>query len=161
MIEMKGMIVYDSSHGNTKKVAETIAETLRRSGLEVDLFFVKKVGKLRAGDYDFIMVGSPTKFGTMTFPIRLFIRRIKEKDWKGKTFAAFDTQNPENIEKGDTCASEKIAEKLKERKMREISPPLKVLVNDWKGPLLDGETLKVEKYAKDLENKLIKLLTKT
>lgn len=153
---MKGIIVYDSSHGNTKKVAETIDEALKGPGMEVDLFFVKKVGKLRACDYDFIMIGSPTKFGTVTFPIRLFIRRIKEKDWKGKTFAAFDTQNPENIEKGDTCASEKIAERLKEKKMKEISPPLKVLVNDWKGPLLDGEIERTRKYAKVIASKLKK-----
>ena len=37
---MKGIVVYDTSYGNTKKIAETIAETLEESGMEVDLFNV-------------------------------------------------------------------------------------------------------------------------
>ena len=39
---MKGIVVYDTSYGNTKKIAETIAETLKESGMEADLFSVKK-----------------------------------------------------------------------------------------------------------------------
>jgi menaquinone-dependent protoporphyrinogen IX oxidase len=39
---MKGIVVYDTSYGNTKK----IAETLKESGIEVDLFDVKDVKKL-------------------------------------------------------------------------------------------------------------------
>ncbi|MFC1593175.1 flavodoxin domain-containing protein, partial [Candidatus Omnitrophota bacterium] len=62
---MKGIVVYDSSHGNTKKIAKTIAETLKESGLEVDHFYVKDVKKLSARDYDFMVLGSPTRFGTM------------------------------------------------------------------------------------------------
>jgi menaquinone-dependent protoporphyrinogen IX oxidase len=63
---MKGIVVYDTSHGNTKKIAETIAETLKESGIEVDLFHVKDVKKLSAKDYKFIVLGSPTRFGTMS-----------------------------------------------------------------------------------------------
>jgi flavodoxin len=39
---MKGIVIYDSSYGNTRKIAETIAETLKESGMELDLFSVKK-----------------------------------------------------------------------------------------------------------------------
>jgi menaquinone-dependent protoporphyrinogen IX oxidase len=48
---MKGIVVYDP-YGNTKKIAETIAETLKESGIEADLFHVKDV-KLSAKDYNF------------------------------------------------------------------------------------------------------------
>jgi flavodoxin len=37
-MKMKGIVIYDTSSGNTKKIAETIAETLKESGMEVDLF---------------------------------------------------------------------------------------------------------------------------
>ena len=40
---MKGIIIYDTSYGNTQKIAETITETLKESGIEVDLFDVKTV----------------------------------------------------------------------------------------------------------------------
>jgi flavodoxin len=154
---MKGIVVYDSSHGNTRKVAEVISDILKKSGLTVDLFHVKEAKKIKANDYHFLIIGSPTKFGTMTFSIRLFLRKVKENQWKGKPFVTFDTQNPENIENDDTCASEKIAEKLIERKMKQISTPLKVLVNDWKGPLLDGEIEKVERYAVEIFENLQKV----
>jgi len=47
---MKGIVVYDTSYGNTKKIAETIAETLKESGIEVDLFYVKDLKKLSGKD---------------------------------------------------------------------------------------------------------------
>jgi len=37
---MKGVVVYVTSRGNTKKIAETMAETLRESGIEVEPLFV-------------------------------------------------------------------------------------------------------------------------
>ena len=40
-LKMKGIVVYDTSYGNTKKIAETIAETLKESGIEVDFDDIK------------------------------------------------------------------------------------------------------------------------
>ena len=82
----------------TKKIAETIAETLQESGIEVDLFYVKDVKKLSAKNYDFLVLGSPTKFGTMSFTFKRFLGKVKSEEWINKPFAAFDTENPENIE---------------------------------------------------------------
>jgi menaquinone-dependent protoporphyrinogen IX oxidase len=72
VLKMKGIVVYDTSYGNTKKIAETIAGTLKESGIEVDLFAVKDVKKLSVKDYNFLVLGSPTRFGTMSFAIRGF-----------------------------------------------------------------------------------------
>ena len=121
---MKGIVVYDSSYGNTKAIAEAIAEALRQSGMEVDFFYVKDVKKLTAKDYDFLVLGSPTKFGTMSFAIRSFLGKVKREEWADKPFAAFDTENPENIERAQAenkewSAAEKIAERLKDKKMRQ------------------------------------------
>ena len=71
---MKGIVVYDTSYGNTKAVGEAIAEGLKASGLEVD---VKDVKKLSGKDYDFLVLGSPTKFGTMSFTFKRAHRRIE------------------------------------------------------------------------------------
>ena len=77
---MKGIVVYDTSHGNTKKIAETIAETLKESGIEVDLFDVKTVKKFSAKDYSFLVLGSPTRFGTMSLTIRSFLGKVKSRE---------------------------------------------------------------------------------
>ena len=151
---MKGIVVYDSSHGNTKKIAETIAETLKESGLEVDNFYVKDVKKLSAKDYDFMVLGSPTRFGTMSFIVKGFLGKVKSKEWMNKPFAAFDTENPENIERKECSAAEKIAEKLREKQMNQLLPVLKAVVLGWEGPLQEGEIERAKEYARRLATEL-------
>lgn len=96
---MNGIVIYDTSSGNTKKIAETIAETLRESGIENDLYYVKDVKKLGAKNYSFLILGSPTKFGTMSFTVKSFLGKVKSEEWTNKPFPAFDTENPENIDR--------------------------------------------------------------
>jgi menaquinone-dependent protoporphyrinogen IX oxidase len=156
---MKGIVIYDTSSGNTKKIAEAIAETLKESGIEVDLFKVNEVKKVSAKDYNFLVLGSPTKFGTMSFAVKSFLGKVKSEEWMNKPFAAFDTENPENIERAkaenkEWSAAEKIAEKLKEKKMNQMLPVLKASVLGWKGPLVEGEVERTKDYAKELATKL-------
>jgi flavodoxin I len=156
---VKGIIIYDTSYGNTQKIAETIAEGLKAAEIDTDLFYVKKVKKLNGNEYDFLVLGSPTKFGTMSFAVKSFLGKIKSEEWQNKPFAAFDTENPENIEKSKAenknwSAAEKIAEKLKEKPMKQLLPVLKALVLDWKGPLVEGEIERTKNYTKDLAKEL-------
>ena len=156
---MKGLVVYDTSYGNTRAIAEALTEGLKDSGLEVDLFYVKDVKKLSAKDYDFLVLGSPTKFGTMSFTFKRFLGKVKGEEWVNKPFAAFDTENPENIEKSQAegkewSAAEKIAEKLKENKLNQLLPVLKAVVFGQKGPLKEGEVDRAKEYAGELVAKL-------
>jgi menaquinone-dependent protoporphyrinogen IX oxidase len=151
---VKGIVVYDTSYGNTKTIAETIAETLKESGIEVDLFDVKDVKKLNAKDCNFLVLGSPTRFGTMSFAIRGFLGKVKSEEWVNKPFAAFDTENPENMEKKEYSAAEKIAAKLIDQKMNQLLPVLKAAVLGQKGPLVEGEIEQTKEYARTLAIKL-------
>lgn len=158
-MKMKGIVIYDTSYGNTKKIAETISETLKASEIEVDLFDVKEVRKLRANDYNFLVLGSPTKFGTMSFAIKFFLGKVKNEEWINKSFATFDTENPENVEharleKKEWSAAEKIATKLIEKQMKQLLPVFKALVLGQKGPLVEGEIDRAKKYANELASKL-------
>ena len=151
---MKGIVIFDTSHGNTRKVAETISETFKESGIEVDTFYVKDAKKLGSKDYDFLVLGSPTKFGTMSFTVKGFLGKVKSKEWTNKPFAAFDTEKPENIERQEGSAAEKIAEKLKEKQMNQLLPVLKAVVLVMKGPLQEGEIQRTKEYARELAIKL-------
>jgi len=76
-----------------------------------------------------------------------------------KPFAAFDTENPENVEQSriqnkEWSAAEKIAQKLKEKKMNQLLPVLKALVLGQKGPLVEGEIDRTKDYARQLAAKL-------
>jgi flavodoxin len=147
---MKGIVVYDSSYGNTKKIAEAISDTLKESGVEADAFYVKDVNNLSARNHNFLVLGSPTKFGTMSFAVKGFLGKVKSKEWMNKHFAAFDTENPENIERKEGSAAEKIAEKLREKQMNQLLPVLKAVVLGQKGPLKEGEIEQAKEYARRL-----------
>lgn len=156
---MKGIVVFDTSSGNTQKIAETIVETLKESGIEADLFHVKKVKNLTSKEYAFLVLGSPTKFGTMSFAVKSFLGKIKSEEWTNKPFAVFDTENPENVERAkvenkEWSAAEKIADKLREKNMNQLAPVLKALVLGWKGPLVEGEINRTKDYARELAVKL-------
>ena len=153
---MKGIVVFDTSHGNTRTIAETISETLKESEIEVDAFYVKDVKKLSAKDYNFLVLGSPTKFGTMSFTVKGFLGKVKSEEWMNKPFAAFDTENPENIERKEGSAAEKIAERLRDKQMNQLLPVLKAVVLGWKGPLQEGEIERAKEYARELAIKLKK-----
>jgi len=150
---MKGLVVYDTSYGNTKKIAETIAETLKESGIEVDLFYVKDAKKLSAKDYDFLVLGSPTKIGSMSFAVRGFIGKLKGEEWINKPFTAFDTELLDVIEKKGASAAEKIVERLKDKKLNQIMPVLKTAVLGMRGPLKENEIERTKEYTRDLAAK--------
>ena len=155
----RGIVVYDTSYGNTKKVAEAIAETLKESGIEVDISHIREVKRLSAGDYGFLVIGSPTKFGTMSLAMKGFLGKMKDEEWAGRPFAAFDTENPENIENArlqskEWSAGEKIADRLREKRMNELMPVLKASVIGMKGPLVEGEVERAKEYARGLAAKL-------
>ena len=151
---MKGLIVYDTSYGNTRTIADLMVETLRESRVETDLFYVKDVRKLDGNDYDFLVIGSPTRFGTMSLTIRTFLGKVKSEEWLNKYFVAFDTENPENLGKNEGSAAEKIAGKLREKRMIELLPVLKALVIGMNGPLVAGEINRTRDYSMELARKL-------
>ena len=64
------LVCYYSRTGNTRKMAARIAEALEKEGLEVAL---KKVADTEAGellDYDGLVFGSPTYYGTMAWELK-------------------------------------------------------------------------------------------
>ena len=117
---------------------------------------MKDVKKPSAKDYNFLVLGSPTRFGTMSFAIRRFLGKVKSEEWVNKPFIAFDTENPENMKKKEWSAAEKIAAKLRDKKMNQLLPVLKALVLGQKGPLKEGEIDRTKEYAKGLATKLKK-----
>jgi NAD(P)H dehydrogenase (quinone) len=70
---MKAVIVYYSRSGVTKKMAEIIHEEIRNNGFEADIFSVDKITPKELLDYDGIVIGSPTYYGTLAAEIKKFL----------------------------------------------------------------------------------------
>jgi NAD(P)H dehydrogenase (quinone) len=89
---VKILIVYDSKSGNTRKMAQAVAQGARRvEGVEVA---VKRVDRTSLNDLegsDGIIMGSPTYYGEMSGKLKTFIdKSVKiHGKLKGKVGAAF------------------------------------------------------------------------
>jgi len=89
----KILVVYYSRTGNTKKMAEIIAEGIAKEGVEA---LLKDVNDLKAKEllkYEGIIVGSPTYYGTMSAEIKkLFDESVEfHASLEGKVGAAFSS----------------------------------------------------------------------
>ena len=87
----KVLVLYYSRTGNTKQMAELVAEGARAAGGDVIL---KDVGQTKADellDYDAIVIGSPTYYGSMASEIKkLLDESVKfHGRLEGKVGAAF------------------------------------------------------------------------
>jgi len=85
------LIVYYSRTGNTKKMAELIAEGVKREGLTVTVKDVKEVSASELLKYEAIVFGSPTYYGTMAAEIKKLLDDSVKFHGKldGKIGAAF------------------------------------------------------------------------
>ena len=66
----KGIVIYHSRSGNTKKMAEIVAEGMNEAGLPTECKSVSDVKAEDLLDYDAIVIGSPTYYGHMAGPIK-------------------------------------------------------------------------------------------
>ena len=70
---VKMLVCYYSRSGNTKRMAELIAEGIEKEGVEVDLKDVGEVDSEKLLDYEGIILGSPTYYGAPAAPIKTLI----------------------------------------------------------------------------------------
>jgi len=140
---MKGIVAYDSVYGNTKLVAEAIAEQIRSEGHEVELITLRDGGG-GAAVGDFLFVGSPTRMGRMTKEAKKFIEGLDKEHWKSRPIVAFDTVGPmsEDEEKRkkwlsriEKSAATRMQEQARQQGLSVYQDVLHVAVTGFKGPL--------------------------
>jgi len=87
----KALVIYYSRTGNTKKMAELVAEAINKEGVDAVLKDVKDVGVDELLKYDAIVIGSPTYYGTMSAEIKKLLDDSVKFHGKleGKIGAAF------------------------------------------------------------------------
>jgi len=86
----KVLIAYASRTGNTRQIAEYIAEGIRIGGAEAavkDVKDIKKVEELE--DYSAVIVGSPTYHGEMLQSAKTFLFLMEKANLKDKVGGAF------------------------------------------------------------------------
>jgi len=90
---MKILIIYYSQTGNTKKMAQIVADGVKAEGVDVDVKDVKGVKAKELLKVDGIIIGSPTYYGSMAYQIKQLLDESVEfhGDLAGKVGAAFSS----------------------------------------------------------------------
>jgi flavorubredoxin len=152
-MEARIMIVYESKYGNTKLVAETIAEGLREvEGTEVVVSELKEVDLGKIPDYDAILVGSPNHVGGPTWGMKKFIGKLGKLPLEGKSFAAFDTCLGTSSEQAMKKMEKRIGGKVPGSKL--LAPGLSIRVKGMRGPISEGELPKCKEFGNRIANQI-------
>jgi len=67
---MKVVVIYYSKGGTTKKMAEVISEEIKKRNVDVDLVPVEEISPDELLNYEGIIIGSPTYYGSLAYPIK-------------------------------------------------------------------------------------------
>ncbi len=87
---MKTLVVYFSKFGNTRKLAQAIAEAMQQAG-EVHLVNLEQLTTSDFEGVDLVVLGSPTHGFTVPEAVRSALAALPAGILAGKSVAAFDT----------------------------------------------------------------------
>jgi hypothetical protein len=162
---MRSMVVYESMFGNTERVARAIAEGLQRCG-DVELVEVG-AAKSVVDAVDLLVVGGPTHgFGMSRESTRVDAQRqagdtgvVSGRGGVGEWAARLEGVQTGLLATFDTkvgkarhlpgCARG-LAKTLRRRGYRLAVPAESFLVEDTRGPLLDGELDRAARWGAEL-----------
>ena len=163
---MRALVVYESMFGNTRLVAEAVAEGIS-STVDAEVVEVGAAPKV-VGDGDLVVVGGPTHaFGLTLQRTRADARRQGEqaghevvsadiglREWlaqvrsTGAAGAAFDTRVDKPRMPGS--AARGAARRLRERGFRPVARPESFWVSGTFGPLCEGEIGRARRWGEQL-----------
>lgn len=144
---MKTLILYDSTFGNTEKIAGAIAAGIGKNGdcrvlklLDASLEDVKGI--------DLLLLGSPTIAFNPSLNTKIFLKRIPRNSCAGIKAAAFDTRMDVQevnskflifMAKHFGYAEKRIVKDLRRAGCEITAPSEGFIVMGSEGPLKDGE----------------------
>lgn len=154
----KVIIIYYSRSGTTKKMANIIYDELKNNGVEVDIFGVEDISPEKLLDYDGIIIGSPTYYGTLAYEVKKLLDESVAYHGKldGKVGAAFTSSA--NLAGGNETTILSILEAMLIHGMIVQGDPR----GDHYGPVgVGGVDKRCEDNCRRLARRFISLLKKT
>jgi Flavodoxin domain len=168
---MRALVIFESVYGNTRAVAEAVAEGLRESG-EVTVSSHDQVDPAALAAADVLVVGAPTHMhGLPTSLSRRMAAKASEEDgvpldpsataepgirsWlseqagDGRAAAAFDTRADKSPALTGSAARG-IGRRLRRRGFELAAEPESFFVDDAEGPLAEGELDRAREWGRAL-----------
>lgn len=144
---MNTLIVYDSVHGNTEKIARVIGDAITG---DVKVLRAGEVSSSELETLDLLIVGSPTHGGRPTQAIQDFIKGAPVTAFKGTNVAAFDTRVVSRLARIFGYAAGRIAGSLKSKGGNLVVSPEGFFVKGTEGPLKEGEVERAAVWSEEI-----------
>jgi flavodoxin len=145
-------IVYDTKYGNTKLVAEKIAEAMKQTKeIETTVADIEVANLKNIDTFDVILIGTPNHMGRPSRTITNFIDELGKLKLKPKKAAVFDTHMAE-----DYRAVEKMEKRIHEKApaLKLITPGLNIRVDGMSGPIMEDELQKATEFGRKVAAQL-------
>ena len=149
---MNTVVVYDSQFGNTERIAQAIADTLRAFG-QAQAVRVNPARPIELQGVDMLILGCPTQGFRPSPAMQSFLGNVSYQSLSGLAVACFDTRFRGRLWK--SSAAPRMARQLRTMGVEPIIPPESFFVKTMKkeGPLLTGEVERAATWARMLFNK--------
>ena len=149
---MKALVLFDSKHGNTEKVAQAIAAGLRQAGIEsVDCRALSASGEEDFRGKDLWVLGTPTHYGSVPFRFSTLLKNALKEDHPDVKAAVFDTRM-KDFPKGAALKLRKILEK----KGKPVIADASFVVDGMRGPLTEGEEERARLFGMQIADPFMK-----
>ncbi len=141
---MKNLVIYDSFFGNTKLIAETVAEEL---GNDTQIVHVSEFKKDMLKGAELLIVGSPILGWRPSEKISALLMSFGKDELKDINVGTFDTR-VKLFFHGD--ATKKMSEILSMLGANIVLEPMYFYVQGKEGPLFEGELENARKWIRKL-----------
>lgn len=156
---MKGTVVYDSYYGNTRQVAEAIADELRAEGHEAEVRSIRERHRTEP-DGDVLFLGSPVRMGAVTGRAKRYVKNLDADYWNSRPLVVFTTtlnlpddaseEKRQAQEKYDRAAGRKLRDLARSRGLMAVEQHLWAEVAGMKGPLTEEAIPKTKQFTRDV-----------
>jgi flavodoxin len=147
---MDTIVIYASTSGNTRTVAESISDALRPRGSARAVSVDEDASVPEA---DLTIIGAPTEGHTVSKPMRAWLHGLPDGAFAGRSVAAFDTRLrwPRFL---SGSAAEEIAKRVSALGGRLLAPPESFMVT-MKPELELGELQRAATWAGELADVVV------
>jgi flavodoxin len=143
---MNTVVVYDSQYGNTERITQAIADTLRPFG-QARAVRVDPVHPVSLQEVDLLIVGCPTQGFRPTPAMQFLLENVSPALLGGLAVVCFDTRFRGRL--WQRSAAVVMARQLRSLGVEPLVPPESFFVKAMKkeGPLLAGEVERAARWA--------------
>jgi flavodoxin I len=156
---VRALVLYHSLYGNTREVANSLVNGIRKTGIQTDLLSINEIDLNSIPEYDFLAIGGPTHTIGLSKDMKEFLIRLKLVNLRSKKGFSFDTRNPSRMNKKkflilENSAARRIEARLKRMKLEVFFPRQSAIVYGREGPLQEEVAERFTKIGMAIGTKL-------